>query len=95
MKADVRGRVRFAFKGTRFELSKNGIHSYERYTSWQGKDKEYTEGSIDQAHTLRTNFADPEFRTKLHEALGELRIYEDDPCRFTKDIFIPKHMRAV
>lgn len=98
MKTDARGRIRFAYKGTRFVLSGAGIRGYRRFISWRGFEREVPENYMDFCQTLSINMADPEFRGKLHEALGELRSYEDDPCRsqgFTKDIFIPKHMRAV
>lgn len=95
MKTDSRGRVRFTHGGTRFEVNKNGVRGYIRYTSFKGVERERAEGSIDFSWTLLKSFSSAEFRTKFSEALGELRIYENDPCRFTKDIFIPRHMRAV
>lgn len=98
MKADARGRVRFTYKNVRFELSKNGIRTYARYTRWNGKEVEVAEAYADSTQSVFLSFADPEFRNKLYEALECLAYREQgqkESSIFTKDIFIPKHMRAV
>ena len=91
MTKDSRGRVRFGYRGYRYELTSRGMTVYNRYVAydgnnWRGRETVecYTQ------YPYRLLFGNVTGRTLLATALEAL-----DTSPFTTAIHIPEHMRAV
>ena len=85
MTRDKRGRVRFAYNGYRYELTKSGLNAFERTVNEETSQTYAQPGEL-TAELLATE----EGRTKLAEAIAALHARE-----FTTAIHIPESMRAV
>jgi len=87
MQKDKRGRVRFGYKGYRFELTSNsGINVYDRSYYGPNTERARYSNSLVLSKLLSTKHG----RALMVEALDLV-----DAPQFTSAIHIPAHMKAV